>query len=126
MLSDNKKQDLAQQCFELRSACSRVVEISSVLIVIVKRQIGNVGGERGYDFLSFFLFRYQYYLQVKKEVLDGRLHCTVEQGIRLAGLAVQGNTHMHAQTSHVNNQPEGDRQHKRERVCTNSYFLRSS
>lgn len=34
--------------------------------------------------------RYQYYLQVKKEVLDGRLHCTVEQGIRLAGLAVQG------------------------------------
>ncbi|XP_077442818.1 tyrosine-protein phosphatase non-receptor type 14-like isoform X2 [Stigmatopora argus] len=33
--------------------------------------------------------RYQYYLQVKKELLDGRLHCTVEQGIRLAGLAVQ-------------------------------------
>ncbi|XP_037541787.1 tyrosine-protein phosphatase non-receptor type 14 [Nematolebias whitei] len=33
--------------------------------------------------------RYQYYLQVKKEVLDGRLPCTVEQGIRLAGLAVQ-------------------------------------
>ncbi|XP_064847293.1 LOW QUALITY PROTEIN: tyrosine-protein phosphatase non-receptor type 14-like [Oncorhynchus masou masou] len=33
--------------------------------------------------------RYQYYLQVKKEVLDGRLHCTIEQGIRLAGLAVQ-------------------------------------
>uniref|UniRef100_A0A3P8WZF0 Tyrosine-protein phosphatase non-receptor type n=1 Tax=Cynoglossus semilaevis TaxID=244447 RepID=A0A3P8WZF0_CYNSE len=33
--------------------------------------------------------RYQYYLQLKKEVLDGRLHCTVEQGIRLAGLAVQ-------------------------------------
>ncbi|XP_036416305.1 tyrosine-protein phosphatase non-receptor type 14-like [Colossoma macropomum] len=33
--------------------------------------------------------RYQYYLQVKKEVLDGRLHCSVEQGIRLAGLAVQ-------------------------------------
>ncbi|XP_077408055.1 tyrosine-protein phosphatase non-receptor type 14-like [Vanacampus margaritifer] len=33
--------------------------------------------------------RYQYYLQVKKQLLDGRLHCTVEQGIRLAGLAVQ-------------------------------------
>lgn len=33
--------------------------------------------------------RYQYYLQVKKEVLDGHLQCTVEQGIRLAGLAVQ-------------------------------------
>ncbi|XP_067845019.1 tyrosine-protein phosphatase non-receptor type 14-like [Heptranchias perlo] len=33
--------------------------------------------------------RYQYYLQVKKDVLDGRLPCTLEQGIRLAGLAVQ-------------------------------------
>uniref|UniRef100_A0A3Q3IML5 Tyrosine-protein phosphatase non-receptor type n=1 Tax=Monopterus albus TaxID=43700 RepID=A0A3Q3IML5_MONAL len=33
--------------------------------------------------------RYQYYLQVKKEVLDGRLNCTVEQAIRLAGLAIQ-------------------------------------
>uniref|UniRef100_A0A3B4FSA0 Protein tyrosine phosphatase non-receptor type 14 n=1 Tax=Pundamilia nyererei TaxID=303518 RepID=A0A3B4FSA0_9CICH len=33
--------------------------------------------------------RYQYYLQVKKEVLDGRLQCSVERGIRLAGLAVQ-------------------------------------
>uniref|UniRef100_A0A3B3YNC5 protein-tyrosine-phosphatase n=1 Tax=Poecilia mexicana TaxID=48701 RepID=A0A3B3YNC5_9TELE len=33
--------------------------------------------------------RYQYYLQVKKEVLDGHLQCTVERGIRLAGLAVQ-------------------------------------
>ncbi|RVE55832.1 hypothetical protein OJAV_G00230180 [Oryzias javanicus] len=33
--------------------------------------------------------RYQYYLQVKKDVLDGRLHCNMEQGIRLAGLAVQ-------------------------------------
>ncbi|KAI4877608.1 hypothetical protein NFI96_023041 [Prochilodus magdalenae] len=32
---------------------------------------------------------YQYYLQVKKDVLDGRLHCSMEQGIRLAGLAVQ-------------------------------------
>ncbi|XP_006890616.1 PREDICTED: tyrosine-protein phosphatase non-receptor type 14 [Elephantulus edwardii] len=33
--------------------------------------------------------RYQYYLQVKKDVLEGRLRCTVEQVIRLAGLAVQ-------------------------------------
>ncbi|XP_078261030.1 tyrosine-protein phosphatase non-receptor type 14-like isoform X2 [Rhinoraja longicauda] len=33
--------------------------------------------------------RYQYYLQVKKDILDGRLPCTLEQGIRLAGLAVQ-------------------------------------
>ncbi|XP_058880277.1 tyrosine-protein phosphatase non-receptor type 14-like isoform X2 [Acipenser ruthenus] len=33
--------------------------------------------------------RYQYYLQVKKEILDGRLPFSVEQGIRLAGLAVQ-------------------------------------
>lgn len=46
-------------------------------------------------FLRFFvpLFprtRYQYYLQVKKDVLEGRLRCTLEQVIRLAGLAVQG------------------------------------
>ncbi|XP_004471055.1 tyrosine-protein phosphatase non-receptor type 14 [Dasypus novemcinctus] len=33
--------------------------------------------------------RYQYYLQVKKDVLEGRLRCTLEQAIRLAGLAVQ-------------------------------------
>ncbi|NXW27237.1 PTN14 phosphatase, partial [Phaetusa simplex] len=33
--------------------------------------------------------RYQYYLQVKKDVLDGRLLPSLEQGIRLAGLAVQ-------------------------------------
>nr|KAF6316443.1 protein tyrosine phosphatase non-receptor type 14 [Pipistrellus kuhlii] len=33
--------------------------------------------------------RYQYYLQVKKDVLEGRLRCTLEQVIRLAGLAVQ-------------------------------------
>ncbi|XP_009866617.1 PREDICTED: tyrosine-protein phosphatase non-receptor type 14, partial [Apaloderma vittatum] len=32
---------------------------------------------------------YQYYLQVKKDVLDGRLLPSLEQGIRLAGLAVQ-------------------------------------
>jgi hypothetical protein len=36
--------------------------------------------------------RYQYYLQVKKDVLEGRLRCTLEQVIRLAGLAVQGKT----------------------------------
>lgn len=33
--------------------------------------------------------RYQYYLQVKKDVLDGRLRTSLEQGIRLAALAVQ-------------------------------------
>nr|XP_056709049.1 tyrosine-protein phosphatase non-receptor type 14 [Euleptes europaea]XP_056709050.1 tyrosine-protein phosphatase non-receptor type 14 [Euleptes europaea] len=33
--------------------------------------------------------RYQYYLQVKKDVLDGRLRSSLEQGIRLAALAVQ-------------------------------------
>ncbi|XP_055000518.1 tyrosine-protein phosphatase non-receptor type 14 [Sorex araneus] len=33
--------------------------------------------------------RYQYYLQAKKDVLEGRLRCSLEQAIRLAGLAVQ-------------------------------------
>lgn len=42
-------------------------------------------------FVSLFpRTRYQYYLQVKKDVLEGRLRCTLEQVIRLAGLAVQG------------------------------------
>lgn len=33
--------------------------------------------------------RYQYYLQLKKDVLEGRIPCSIEQAIRLAGLAVQ-------------------------------------
>ncbi|MGH0124461.1 UNVERIFIED_CONTAM: hypothetical protein FKN15_018781 [Acipenser sinensis] len=40
-------------------------------------------------YVTFAPLRYQYYLQVKKEILDGRLPFSVEQGIRLAGLAVQ-------------------------------------
>lgn len=41
-------------------------------------------------FALFLVHRYQYYLQVKKDVLDGRLRSSLEQGIRLAALAVQG------------------------------------
>ncbi|XP_066524085.1 tyrosine-protein phosphatase non-receptor type 21 isoform X2 [Hoplias malabaricus] len=33
--------------------------------------------------------RYQYYLQLKKDILEGRISCSIEQAIRLAGLAVQ-------------------------------------
>ncbi|XP_031603006.1 tyrosine-protein phosphatase non-receptor type 21 isoform X2 [Oreochromis aureus] len=33
--------------------------------------------------------RYQYYLQLKKDVLEGRISCLLEQAIRLASLAVQ-------------------------------------
>ncbi|XP_064420995.1 tyrosine-protein phosphatase non-receptor type 21 [Latimeria chalumnae] len=33
--------------------------------------------------------RYQYYLQLKKDVLEGRISCSLEDSIRLAGLAVQ-------------------------------------
>nr|XP_057947520.1 tyrosine-protein phosphatase non-receptor type 21 isoform X2 [Doryrhamphus excisus] len=33
--------------------------------------------------------RYQYYLQLKKDVLEGRISCTLDQAIRLASLAVQ-------------------------------------
>lgn len=36
------------------------------------------------------LHRYQYYLQLKKDILEGNLPCTLEQAIQLAGLAVQG------------------------------------
>lgn len=34
--------------------------------------------------------RYQYYLQLKKDVLEGRITCSLDQAIRLASLAVQG------------------------------------
>uniref|UniRef100_A0A8C9TYN1 Tyrosine-protein phosphatase non-receptor type n=1 Tax=Scleropages formosus TaxID=113540 RepID=A0A8C9TYN1_SCLFO len=33
--------------------------------------------------------RYQYYLQLKKDVLEGRIPCSIEQAIRLASLALQ-------------------------------------
>lgn len=33
--------------------------------------------------------RYQYYLQLKKDILEGSIPCTLEQAIQLAGLAVQ-------------------------------------
>ncbi|XP_024124499.1 tyrosine-protein phosphatase non-receptor type 21 [Oryzias melastigma] len=33
--------------------------------------------------------RYQYYLQVKKDILEGRISCSLDQAIRLASLAVQ-------------------------------------
>ncbi|KAK2891916.1 tyrosine-protein phosphatase non-receptor type 21 isoform X3 [Channa argus] len=33
--------------------------------------------------------RYQYYLQLKKDVLDGKISCSLDQAIRLASLAVQ-------------------------------------
>ncbi|KAM6461227.1 tyrosine-protein phosphatase non-receptor type 21 isoform 3-T5 [Liasis olivaceus] len=33
--------------------------------------------------------RYQYYLQLKKDILEGNIPCTFEQAIHLAGLAVQ-------------------------------------
>ncbi|KAG8449023.1 hypothetical protein GDO86_015909 [Hymenochirus boettgeri] len=33
--------------------------------------------------------RYQYYLQLKKDILEGKIPCTLEQTVQLAGLAVQ-------------------------------------
>ncbi|XP_028917915.1 tyrosine-protein phosphatase non-receptor type 21 [Ornithorhynchus anatinus] len=33
--------------------------------------------------------RYQYYLQLKKDILEGNIPCTLEQAVHLAGLAVQ-------------------------------------
>uniref|UniRef100_A0A8D0L8F6 Tyrosine-protein phosphatase non-receptor type n=1 Tax=Sphenodon punctatus TaxID=8508 RepID=A0A8D0L8F6_SPHPU len=33
--------------------------------------------------------RYQYYLQLKKDILEGNIPCTLEQAVQLAGLAVQ-------------------------------------
>ncbi|XP_075057075.1 tyrosine-protein phosphatase non-receptor type 14 [Mixophyes fleayi] len=41
------------------------------------------------SYLNQSVTRFQYYLQLRKDVFEGRLHCTVEQYIRLAALAVQ-------------------------------------
>ncbi len=49
-----------------------------------------------------FLHRYQYYLQLKKDVLDGRISCSLEQAIRLASLAVQGNASVQNQPCNSN------------------------
>ncbi|XP_043553221.1 tyrosine-protein phosphatase non-receptor type 21 [Chiloscyllium plagiosum] len=35
------------------------------------------------------LTRFQYYLQLRKDILEGRIPCTLDQGIQLAGLAAQ-------------------------------------
>ena len=35
-------------------------------------------------------FRYQYYLQLKMDVIDGKLQCTPEQAVLLASYSVQG------------------------------------
>ena len=37
-----------------------------------------------------YFYRYQYYLQLKADVIDGKLNCTLEQAILLAGYALQG------------------------------------
>ncbi|XP_062857904.1 tyrosine-protein phosphatase non-receptor type 14-like [Trichomycterus rosablanca] len=82
--------------FQSKAQVQRWVELEKPL----KKQLDKFGNEPMLFFGVMFyvpsvsrleqeVTRYQYYLQVKKEVLDGRIHCTVEQGIRLAGLAVQ-------------------------------------
>ncbi|CAB1340131.1 unnamed protein product [Coregonus sp. 'balchen'] len=68
--------------FKIRSGCNCAFVLCSVSL-----SGGSKLGFRSPELPPHWTVRY--YLQVKKEVLDGRLHCTVEQGIRLAGLAVQ-------------------------------------
>ncbi|EMP39409.1 Tyrosine-protein phosphatase non-receptor type 21 [Chelonia mydas] len=41
------------------------------------------------DLFTCRIRRYQYYLQLKKDILEGNIPCTLEQAIHLAGLAVQ-------------------------------------
>ncbi|KAA0708962.1 Tyrosine-protein phosphatase non-receptor type 14 [Triplophysa tibetana] len=82
--------------FHTKSQSQRWVDLEKAL----KKQLDKFGSEPMLFFgVMFYLpsvsrlqqevTRYQYYLQVKEDVLRERLHCTVEQGIRLAGLAVQ-------------------------------------
>uniref|UniRef100_A0A4W4GP82 FERM domain-containing protein n=1 Tax=Electrophorus electricus TaxID=8005 RepID=A0A4W4GP82_ELEEL len=82
--------------FHSKTQVQRWVELEKPL----KKQLDKFGSETLLFFAVMYyvpsvsrleqeITRYQYYLQVKKDVLDGRLPCTVEQGIRLAGFAVQ-------------------------------------
>ncbi|XP_041106547.1 tyrosine-protein phosphatase non-receptor type 14-like [Polyodon spathula] len=82
--------------FHSKTQLQRWVELEKAL----KKQLDKFGNEPLLFFGVMFyvpnvsrleqeVTRYQYYLQVKKEILDGRLSFSVEQGIRLAGLAVQ-------------------------------------
>ncbi|KAK1171432.1 tyrosine-protein phosphatase non-receptor type 14-like [Acipenser oxyrinchus oxyrinchus] len=82
--------------FHSKTQLQRWVELEKAL----KKQLDKFGNEPLLFFGVMFyvpnvsrleqeVTRYQYYLQVKKEILDGRLRFSVEQGIRLAGLAVQ-------------------------------------
>ena len=41
-------------------------------------------------FFLFFFGRYHYYLQLKNDIVDGRLPCSVEQAVRLAAFSLQG------------------------------------
>lgn len=51
----------------------------------------SIGGNVDIDLFELtFFYRYQYYLQLKKDILEGNIPCTLEQAIQLAGLAVQG------------------------------------
>lgn len=51
----------------------------------------SIGGNVDIDLFKLtFFYRYQYYLQLKKDILEGNIPCTLEQAIQLAGLAVQG------------------------------------
>ncbi|XP_033874568.1 tyrosine-protein phosphatase non-receptor type 14-like isoform X2 [Acipenser ruthenus] len=82
--------------FHSKTQLQRWVELEKAL----KKQLDKFGNEPLLFFGVMFyvpnvsrleqeVTRYQYYLQVKKEILDGRMPFSVEQGIRLAGLAVQ-------------------------------------
>ena len=44
----------------------------------------------GYLFCFYFVCRYHYYLQVKSDVIEGKLTCNAHQAIQLGGYCLQG------------------------------------
>ena len=63
------------------------------------------------------LSRYQYFLQLKNDIIDGRIPCTLDQAVLLASYSVQGNIR-HAKTTFIQKMFENVSHAKVENVQT--------
>ena len=67
----------------------------------LKRQLDKYGRDQslylrvmyyinGISLIYDEMTRYHYFLQIKKDVIEGRISCSVEEAIRLASFSMQG------------------------------------
>lgn len=67
----------------------------------LKRQIDKYGRDQslylrvmyyisGVSMIHDETTRYHYFLQIKKDVIDGRINCNIEEAIHLASFSMQG------------------------------------